>query len=82
MIHPFDTAALAIAFTCALFAGTADLAADVEGSQDHPLIAQRYEGSEIIGYKQNAFDEYALLVQPATQYGGISKNLGATSPAP
>ena len=69
------TVATALVF---LLAGTAGMAADIEGSKDHPLVAQRYEGSEIIGYEQHQFDEHALLVKPATQYGGISKNLDST----
>ena len=44
-------------------------AADVEGSQDHPLLAQRYEGSEITRYEQQAFDELPLLVMPASHSG-------------
>lgn len=70
-------ATVATALVC-LLASTAGMAADIEGSKDHPLIAQRYEGSEIIGYEQHRFDEHALLVKRATQYGGISKNLDST----
>jgi OOP family OmpA-OmpF porin len=36
-------------------------AADVKGSKDHPMIS-RYEGSEITNYKQDAFNEYALVI--------------------
>lgn len=36
-------------------------AKDVKGSKDHPLVS-RYEGAEIIRYKQEKFNEYALLL--------------------
>ena len=42
-------------FAFAVFAGAADLA----GSKD-PAGMKRYEGSEIIGYRQPKFDEYLL----------------------
>ena len=54
-------------------------AADVPGSQDHPMIS-RYQGSEIVRYDKTDFDEYALLVERATAYGGKSENLQATRP--
>ncbi len=69
---------LTLVFGCLVFAGAA-LAADVDGSQDHPVLAQRYEGSEITRYEQLAFDEHALLVMPATHSGGISNNRDATT---
>ena len=53
-------------------------AADIKGSKDHPVVS-RYSGSEIVNYKQRTFDEYHLLVKRATKYGGIQKNLAATS---
>lgn len=52
-------------------------AADVSGSQDHALVA-RYQDSEIVTYASKAFTDYALLVAPATAYGGIAKNATAT----
>jgi len=54
-------------------------AADVAGSRDHPVVS-RYAGSQIIRYKDVAFDEYALFVRRATAYGGKPKNLDATQP--
>jgi len=39
-------------------------AADLAGSKDYPLI-KRYEGSEIIGYKTNAYDEFTLALGKA-----------------
>lgn len=52
-------------------------AADIQGAQDHPMVG-RYEGSEIIAYEQKAFDEYRLMIKPATAYGGKAKNLDST----
>jgi len=77
MIDPVRATVLTFALGSLLFTG-AVLAADIDGSQDHPLLAQRYEGSEIIRYEQQTFDEHALLVMPATQSGGIAKNNDAT----
>lgn len=53
--------------------------ADVEGSADHPLVP-RYEDSEIVDYDQEAFTDYALLVEAASAYGGKEKNLEHTRP--
>ena len=39
-------------------------AADLQGSQDHPLVGKRYEGSEITHYQETEFDEYGLMVAP------------------
>jgi outer membrane protein OmpA-like peptidoglycan-associated protein len=55
----------------------ATFAADIEGSRDHSLMS-RYEGSEIIGYDQREFDQFALFVKPAENYGGIAKNAAST----
>jgi outer membrane protein OmpA-like peptidoglycan-associated protein len=42
-----------------------DVAAqDVAGSQDHPVIGQRFPGSVITSYGVQEFDEYALLTGP------------------
>jgi len=38
-------------------------AADIDGSQDHPLVG-RYEGSEIVAYKVSEFDEVSLIEAP------------------
>jgi outer membrane protein OmpA-like peptidoglycan-associated protein len=48
-------------------------AADIKGSKDHPVVS-RYAGSEIVKYKQRAFDEYFLLTRKAKKSGGIEKN--------
>jgi len=54
--------------TCALIAFSAVTpAADVPGSKDPPGM-KRYEGSEIIGYREPKFDEYLLpLGAPTSQ---------------
>jgi hypothetical protein len=39
------------------------LAADIEGSADHPLVG-RYEGSEIVAYKVSEFDEVTVIEAP------------------
>ncbi len=54
------------------------MAGDTKGSKDHPLVPQRYEASEITKYEQQQFNEYALLVKPATKDGGVAKNPGST----
>src|SRR5579864_360051 len=43
----------------AIFIGISVLGADLPGSKD-PAGMKRYEGSEIIGYRQAKFDEYLL----------------------
>jgi outer membrane protein OmpA-like peptidoglycan-associated protein len=43
-------------------------AADAAGSKDHPLI-KRYEGSSILRYSVNAFDEYLLPLGPVEGKG-------------
>lgn len=48
-----------------LIAATA-LAADLPGSKDPPGM-KRYEGSEIIGYREPRFDEYVLPLSPPTE---------------
>ncbi len=47
-------------------------AADREGSADHPLIG-RYDGSEIVGYAQKAFDEYELILGPSVYEEGATR---------
>lgn len=59
-------------------AGISAAAADVEGSADHPLVP-RYEGAEIVKYETEAFTDYRLLTAPAKNYGGLDKNLDATT---
>lgn len=56
----------AVALGLAALAGAAAsgaLAADVEGSSDHPLVG-RYDGSEIVGYEASEYDEALLLTGP------------------
>ena len=55
-------------FTCALIAfSVVAPAADLAGSKDPPGM-KRYEGSEIIGYREPKFDEYLLpLGAPTSQ---------------
>ena len=53
-------------FTYALIGfSAAMLAADLPGSKDPPGM-KRYDGSEIIGYRQPKFDEYLLPLGPPT----------------
>jgi outer membrane protein OmpA-like peptidoglycan-associated protein len=54
-------------------------AADFSGAADYPLVP-RYEDSEIIKYETEAFTDYRLLTAPAKNYGGLAKNLEATTP--
>ncbi len=61
-----------------LFTTPAGRAADKPGSKDHPLVS-RYEGSEIIDYSYEAFDDYQLLIGPAKQ-SGKAKNPEALKP--
>ena len=77
MLDQRHVTALICAAAVVFMAGAAT-AADIDGSQDHPLISQRYEGSEIIRYEQQTFDEHALLISEATQSGGIDRNQDAT----
>lgn len=51
-------------------------AQDKQGCVDHPMM-KRYANSEITGCEQQTFDEYALFIRPASEYGGASKNPGA-----
>ena len=45
-------------------------AADVKGSKDHPLVS-RYDGSEIMWYKMDSFNEYSLFVNDISTNKGI-----------
>jgi len=49
-----------------------------KNAKDHRMIS-RYEGSEILAYKQSKYDAYPLLVRKATKSGGIEKNLSSTT---
>lgn len=55
------------------------VAADVEGSADHPIVS-RYAGSEITRYQQDEFNEYGLLVGPADQRDGKAGNVKSVKP--
>jgi OOP family OmpA-OmpF porin len=46
-----------------LLSTTGAIAEDIAGSADHPLVP-RYEGSEILAYETNAFDEFTLIAGP------------------
>lgn len=54
-------------------------AADIKGSKDHPLLP-RYDGSEILRYKQEAFTDYKLAIAPIKNYGGKDKNANSVTP--
>ena len=62
MRAPFPIAASA-GLLLTLAAATA-AAQDVAGSQDHPVLGQRFPGSVIIGHEVVEFDEYDLLTGP------------------
>lgn len=49
---------------------TPAFAVDVKGSKDHPLVS-RYEGSEILTYKAEAFNEYPLFINEISTNKGI-----------
>src|SRR5881409_1918567 len=53
---------------------TAAEGADVSGSRDHPLI-KRYEGSTILRYSSNAFEEYRLPLGPVEGRGRQAKSI-------
>ncbi|ABA05075.1 OmpA/MotB [Nitrobacter winogradskyi Nb-255] len=54
-------------------------AADIKGSKDHPLLP-RYDGSEILRYKQEAFTDYKLATALIKNYGGKDKNANSVTP--
>lgn len=66
----FAVALATMAFT------TAARAEDVPKGSDHPLVG-RFEGSELIGYDDVGFGEYALIVSEVKNHGGIEKNADA-----
>lgn len=70
-------ACAAMVWLAVSLAGGPAAAADIGGSRDHPMMS-RYEGSEIIRYDRREFDEFALFVQPAQNYGGIAQNAAST----
>lgn len=58
-------ALLFVASVLAAVAGPAG-AADVKGSADHPDI-KRYDGSEIVAYREGRFDEYTAILGPRAE---------------
>jgi hypothetical protein len=54
---------IALALLCSISLANAVWAADIEGSSDHPLIG-RFEGSSIVGYQVNEYDEAAVVDGP------------------
>jgi outer membrane protein OmpA-like peptidoglycan-associated protein len=53
-------------------------AADVPGSKD-PAYVSRYEGSEIVGYRKSAHDQYFLTLKPTKGFvGGKTPDRGET----
>lgn len=58
-------------FVFALVAAICTPAADLPGSKDPPGM-KRYEGSEIIGYREPKFEEFVLPLGPPTTYGPVA----------
>lgn len=76
MIYLVSTA---VAFSAVVtFFSTAN-AADTKGWSDHPMIS-RYQGAEMLSHSVATFDEYALFIRKAENYGGKEKNPDATKP--
>ncbi len=67
-----SAAVLAIA-AVATPAAAGHVTQDVAGSQDHPVIGQRFVGAVITGYQAKDFDEYQLLLGPVAREGEPSK---------
>jgi len=63
-----------LAAMCGAWLVAAAQAADVEGSQDYPLVG-RYEGAEIVGYTVTDFDEVTILDGPFDP-ADVSKRAG------
>lgn len=76
LIRAMDGLVTLILLSAISFSATVG-AADVKGSKDHPMIS-RYEGSEIISYKQEAFNESALFTRKVNHPGGVEKNAEST----
>lgn len=55
----------------------AGIAVAAEPGSDHPLVG-RFEGAMMTRYEAQEFDEYPLIVERVTRYGGLDKNLDAT----
>lgn len=61
--------------SAAALAGAAVTAHAVTG-HDHPLVG-RFQGSKIVKYRQQSFDEYRLIVKKINHGGGIANNPNA-----
>ena len=48
-------------------------------AKDHPMIS-RYEGSRLVAYQQQEYDEYHLIVRKVTEFGGVEANPESTKP--
>lgn len=64
---------VAVVMVSGIGVATSTLAADAKGAKDHPVVS-RYEGSEIINYNEDTFNEYALFTEKAKVSGGAEKN--------
>ena len=51
---------------------------DKPGSSDHPMIS-RYEGSKIVEYKQDAFNEFTLPLGPVKKKPNYEQTEGPFS---
>ena len=51
-------------FILSIFQLSVSTAKDIEGSKDHPMFS-RYEGSKIVAYQHNEFNEYTAVTGPA-----------------
>src|SRR5512139_3255684 len=71
MIASVERNTLRSAALLALLALTPARGADLPGSKD-PAGMQRYEGSEIIGYRAPTFDEYVLPLGAPTSFGPLT----------
>lgn len=56
-----------ILFLCVFFFFGSTVFADVPGSKDNPLL-KRYEGSEIIGYEYQEFNQFYLISGPLADF--------------
>ncbi|MCZ2105328.1 MAG: DUF4892 domain-containing protein [Burkholderiales bacterium] len=62
--------------TLGTLAGSALHAADLKGSQDHPLVP-RYDGSEIIKYETSAYTRHSFAQAAVRKGGGFNGNPGS-----
>lgn len=73
----FRSSALATVLGLAVLLAAPLHAADVKGSQDHPLVP-RYEGAEIIAYDTSTFARHDFARAAITKGGGFAANPQAT----